>query len=126
MTFTRQLYQHINDVLPGTTTRTFSHYCGRSEGYYGSITAQNLPISTNSLIYLAEFLDQIIAIKSNYQPHKAKQLREIQEAIADEIAYRTNNVPISNLPVRKMILGAVACVAYKRDHQFAMPTVILG
>jgi hypothetical protein len=126
MTFTHQLYQHISEALPGTTTRSFSRYCGRSEGYYGSICAQRLPISTNSLIYLAEVLEQMIAIKHCDQPRTSEKLRRAQQFIADEIAARTQNFVVENLPVRKMIIKAVASAAYSRDHQHHMPSIIFG
>jgi len=126
MTFPQQLYRRIAEALPGTTTRTFSRYCGMSEGYYGSICAQNLPISTNALICLAEVLDQIIAVKESFQPRTAMSLRVVQQTIAEEIASRTQNFQIGNVLVRKMIIRAVASVALKRDHQLSMPAVILG
>jgi hypothetical protein len=126
MTFTHKLYQHISDALPGITTRSFSRYCGKSEGYYGSICAQQLPISTNSLIYLAEMLEQLIAIKHYDQPRTSDKLRRTQQIIADEIAQRTQNFVVENLPVRKMIIKAVASAAYSRDHQYHMPAIVFG
>ena len=117
MTFPQQLYRSIAEALPGTTTRIFSRYCGKSEGYYGSICAQNLPISTNALICLAEVLGQIITVKKSFQPRTAMSLQVVQQMIADEIARRTQNLQIGNLQVRKMVLRAVASVALTRDHQ---------
>lgn len=126
MTFTQRLYEHICDALPGTTSRSFSKLCGKSEGYFGSITAQQLPISTNALIYLAEMLEHMIATKHSYQPNTSLKLRRIQQFIADEIARRTQEFDIENLPVRIMIISAVATVAFTRDHQHNLPAIILG
>lgn len=125
MTFTQQLYEQVCHALPGTTSRSFSRLCGRSEGYYGSITAQQLPISTNSLIYLAEMIEQLLAFKRD-QANTTNKLRRIQQCIAAEIAHRTQDIDTDNLVVRKMIISAVAKVAYTRDHQHNLPAIIFG
>ena len=72
MSFTKQLFEMTSMALPDVTARTFSRYLGKSEGYYGSITAQNLDISTNSLLFLSELLDQ----KSSNTPNK--RITELQ------------------------------------------------
>lgn len=124
MTFTQQLFEQISIALPNTTTRSFSRLCGKSEGYFGSINAQQLPISTNSMIYLAEIIEHMIDITPSQQ--NTQKLRQVQQMIANEIAQRTHNLDIENLPVRKMIISAVAHAAYMRDHQFNLPAIILG
>jgi hypothetical protein len=126
MTFTQQLYEQICSAIPGTTSRSFSQLCGKSEGYFGSITAQQLPISTNSLIYLAEMLEHLIATTYQHSGSKPIKLRRIQQFIADEVARRAQEFDIDNLPVRKMIISAVATAAYTRDHQHNLPAIILG
>jgi hypothetical protein len=125
MTFTQQLYEQISNALPGTTSRSFSRLCGRSEGYFGSINAQQLPISTNSIIYLAEMIEHLIATRDLYY-NKQHKLRRIQQMIAEEVARRTQELNIENLPVRKMIISAVAKAAYTRDHQHNLPAIIFG
>lgn len=125
MTFTQKLYEQIGNALPGTTSRSFSRLCGRSEGYFGSITAQQLLISTNSIIYLAEAMEQLMIYQRD-QPHTARKMRQIQQSIAEEIARRTQHFDIDNLPVRKMIISAVAKAAYTRDHQYNLPAIIFG
>lgn len=125
MAFTQHLYQQLCDALPGTTSRSFSRLCGKSEGYFGSINAQQLAISTNSLIYLAEMLEHFMSAKQKEQP-AVQKLRQVQELIANEIGRRTQEFKIENLPVRRMIISAVASTAYKRDHQCYMPAVIFG
>jgi len=126
MTFTQQLYEQIGNALPGTTSRSFSRLCGRSEGYFGSITAQQLPISTNSLIYLAEMIEHLIADTYRHNGGKQLKLRQVQQSIAEEVARRTQHFDIDNLPVRKMIISAVAKAAYTRDHQYNLPAIIFG
>ena len=55
--FSNQLYAQFIKILPDTTSRSFSRDCGMSEGYWGSISSQNLPISTQALIRLLEALE---------------------------------------------------------------------
>lgn len=126
MTFTQKLYEQICSAIPSTTSRSFSQLCGRSEGYFGSITAQQLPISTNSLIYLAEMLEHLIATTYSQHDSKPLKLRRILQFIANEIARRAQEFDIDNLPVRKMIISAVATAAYTRDHQHSLPPIIFG
>lgn len=126
MTFTHQLYEQLSQALPDMTTRRFSRYCGKSEGYYGSITSQSVPISTNSLIHLAQCIEQVIVQRVTPESATARQLRRIQQMIADEIALRTHDLSIANLSVRRMIIGAVAKAAYRHDHHYNLPAVILG
>jgi hypothetical protein len=126
MTFTQQLYKQIGNALPGTTSRSFSQLCGRSEGYFGSINAQQLPISTNAIIYLAEMIEHLIATTYCHNGSKEQKLRHVQQFIADEIARRTHDLDIDNIPVRKMIISAVAKAAYTRDHQHNLPAIMFG
>lgn len=126
MTFTQTIYEEICRAMPATTTRQFSRYCGKSDGYYGSICAQQLEISTNALIYLSVTLEQMLVTGLNYDPRACAGLRKAQQMIADEIALRAHDMDIANLAVRKMIVGAVAKVAYRRDQQYNLPPIILG
>lgn len=50
MEFERTLFEKVREAFPKTTARTFSRDCGKSEGYYGSIIAQQQRISTCALI----------------------------------------------------------------------------
>jgi len=58
MTFTEELYQHISSLYSGMTVRGFSKLCGKSEGYYGSMKAQNLELATSAITHLIEELEQ--------------------------------------------------------------------
>ncbi len=123
MTFTQQLYEQVRIAIPGTTTRNFSWLCGKSEGYYSSLKTQKLPISTNSLIYMTEMIQQIIGPRT--PQNKANKLHHVQTMIVDEIARRTNDFEIGNVLVRQMILSAVARAAFTRDHYY-LPPIIIG
>ena len=81
MNFKNRLYEKIKTAMPDMTVREFSNYCGKSEGYYGSITAQNLELSTNALLHLAEVLSLIQAQQPN--PALGTALTMIAEEVAD-------------------------------------------
>jgi hypothetical protein len=120
MSFTRQLFDLTAMALPNITARTFSRYCGKSEGYYGSISAQNLDISTNSLLYLSEVLEHKRATSPN------RYITELQDMIAKEVARRMNTLATENLAVRKMIIRAVAHAYVQRTDEYSAPPIVIA
>ena len=120
MSFTKQLFEKTAMALPDITARTFSRYCGKSEGYYGSISAQNLDISTNSLLYLSEILEQKKATSPN------QYIAELQTMIAEEIAQRMQSLETQNLAVRKMVIRALAHAYLQRPDEFSAPPIIIA
>lgn len=126
MSFERNLFEKSREALPHMTARTFSAYCGMSEGYYGSITAQRIPIATNALIYLAEMLEHRKGIVGDRSPETTRKLADLQRMIADEIARRSHSIHCDNHVVRKMIIGSLAKVAIARDQRAYLPPLIIG
>ena len=122
MTFTNDLYDKIKAAVPDMTVRRFSRYCGRSDGYYGSITAQALPLSTNALIHLAEMLTHMQSLKPSHALDAALVM------IAEEVARRMQSInSSSNWAVRQMIVKAVAKVQVNRvDNDLAPLPIVLG
>lgn len=122
MTFTNDLYGKIKAAVPDMTVRRFSRYCGMSDGYYGSVTAQSLPLSTNALIHLAEVLTHMQQIKPSHALDAALAM------IADEVARRMQSInSSSNWAVRQMIVKAVAKVQVNRvDSDLAPLPIVLG
>lgn len=126
MTFTQQIYEQVHATIPDTTTRTFSRDCGKSEGYYGSITAQKLPISTNALICLAEVLECRKELLSRHLTNARLQgIEEAQQMIADEIANRMQSIQTDDYKIRKMIIGSVARILVAREQQYYPLTFIM-
>lgn len=125
MTFTRRLFEQVREAIPNTTARTFSKDCGMSDGYYGSITAQNLPISTNALLYLAEVLECRKELMHELTPARLAGIETAQQMIASEIAQRMQAIDCDNLAVRKMIINAVARVNSSRNQQYYPPVFVM-
>ena len=119
MNFTKHLFLMTSMVLPNITARTFSRYLGKSEGYYGSITAQNLDISTNSLLFLSELLDQ----KSSNNP--SKRITELQSMIAQEVARRMQTLETQNMAVRKLVMKSIARAYMNSEHDFSAPPIVI-
>ena len=119
MSFTKQLFEMTSMALPDITARTFSRYLGKSEGYYGSITAQNLDISTNSLLFLAEVLDH----KNSLSPNK--RITELQSMIAQEVARRMQRLDTENEVIRKLVIRSVAKTYMERDQLFSAPPIVI-
>ena len=124
MSFTKQLFEMTSMALPGVTARTFSRYLGKSEGYYGSISAQNLAISTNGLLFLSEILEQHNTRNQN-NPSQDKYITEIQNLIAQEIARRMQQLDTVNLAVRKMVIRAVATTYMQSGNDYSAPPIVI-
>lgn len=120
MSFTKQIYQYTAMALPDITARSFSRYCGKSEGYFGSISAQNLDISTNGLLYLSEVLEH----KKTTNPNKL--IAETQSLIAAEIARRIQQVDTGNLVIRKLVLRAIAQTYTADGREYSAPPIVIG
>lgn len=120
MNFTKKLFDMTSMALPDVTARTFSRYLGKSEGYYGSISAQNLNISINSLLYLSEVLEHKKAESPN------QYITELQEMIAQEVARRVQSFPTQNMAVRKMMLRAIANAYAQSTGGYSAPPIVIG
>ena len=126
MTFTQQIYEQVHAAIPNTTTRTFSSDCGKSVGYYGSITAQKLPISTNALICLAEVLECRKELLGRHSTNaRLQHIQEAQQMIADEIANRMQSIQTGDYKIRKMIIGSVARIVFALEQQYYPLTFIM-
>jgi hypothetical protein len=125
MSFTKQLFEMTSMALPGVTARTFSRYLGKSEGYYGSISAQNLAISTNGLLFLSEVLEQQNTSNQDNDGNQYKYITEIQNLIAQEIARRMQQLDTENLEVRKMVIRAVAQTYMQSGNDYAAPPIVI-
>ena len=119
MSFTQQLFEMTSMALPDVTARTFSRYLGKSDGYYGSISSQNLDISTNSLLFLAEVLDHKNTISPN------KRITELQSMIAQEVARRMQKLDTENEVIRKLVIRSVAKTYMERDQLFNAPPILI-
>jgi hypothetical protein len=121
MTFEQRLYQQVCQVLPNTTTRTFSRDCGMSENYYCSIQSQRLRISTAALLHLAEVMEHRQTLGQTIQPIEAAL-----HMLADEIASRSNSIKCSSFTVQRLIARAIATTAYQRDCAVNLPAISMG
>lgn len=122
----QQLFEQFREIFPDTTTRQFSGYCGMSDGYYGSVTAQSLPISTNALIILAEVLQHKMELECADKPQQIRAIQELQEQIAHEVAARSTPHSTGSRQVNRLLLKALAKLCYERDMP-AMPfTAVVG
>ena len=107
-------------ALPEVTARTFSRYCGKSEGYYGSISSQNLDISTNSLLYLSEVLEYRNSL------HPSQRITELQAMIANEVAKRIQRVDTQNVTIRKLVLKAIARTYLEGEDKYSVPPIVIA
>ena len=119
MSFTKQLFEMTSMALPDVTARTFSRYLGKSEGYYGSVSSQNLDISTNSLLFLSELLEH------RYSTNQSKRIAEVQSLIAQEVARRMHTFETQNVAVRKLLMRSIAKVYIGKENEFDAPPIVI-
>ena len=128
MTFTEELYEKISNLYVGMTVRGFSKLCGKSEGYYGSMKAQNLELATSSITNLLEELERrkMMFISMNASAKQIGELRDVQLFIADEIAQRHHKCSENqNIKIRHMLLEAVSNLADRElDNRTPTPVFI--
>jgi hypothetical protein len=124
MDFKNRLFESLSVAMPNLTTREFSSLCGKSEGYFGSLTAQKLSISDNALLYLSEHLELKKQVVDDKQ--FTARVNAVQELIAQEIARRMNELQVDNLRVRQMILRSVAKIAVQKDQTENLPFMTHG
>ena len=120
MNFTNQIYAHLSASMPNMTARKFSSYCGMSEGYFGSLTAQGLEISTNALFHLAEVINQHTRKSASLELHRSIDM------MASEIARRMQDMPTASYVIRKQVIGALGMAYAKRELEFTAPPVLIG
>ena len=120
MTFEQRLYEQVRQVLPNTTTRTFSRDCGMSENYLCSIQSQGLQLSTAALLHLAEVLEHRRTLGQTQKP-----VERVLQMLADEIAVRSNRIS-SSFTVQRLVTKAIAAAAYKRDCAVNVPSISMG
>ena len=121
MTFEQRLYEQVRQVLPNTTTRTFSRDCGMSENYLCSIQSQGLQLSTAALLHLAEVLEYRRTLGQTQ-----KSVEGVLQMLADEIAVRSNHICSSSFTVQRLVTKAIAAAAYKRDCAVNVPSISMG
>ena len=120
MNFTNQIYAHLSASMPNMTARKFSSYCGMSEGYFGSITAQGLEISTNALFHLAEVINQ------HNRKNSTLELQKSIDMMAAEIARRMQDMPSASYVIRKQVISALGVAYSNRELEFSAPPVLIG
>jgi hypothetical protein len=85
--FEDRLFGKVTELLPEITVRSFSHMLGKSDGYWSSIKAQNLTLSTSALVNLRDTLEvRKILYSNNHQLNK--RVEQIQALIQEELINR--------------------------------------
>ena len=55
--FNENLFWSLAELFPDMTVRSLSQMMGKSEGYWSSLSAQNISVSTAALVQLIETLE---------------------------------------------------------------------
>ena len=65
MQFNTELYWALSEIYPNLTVRSISKMMGKSQGYWSSVNAQNIAVSTSALVHL---LDALTCLKIQLMP----------------------------------------------------------
>ena len=65
MPFNTELYWALSEIYPNLTVRSISKMMGKSQGYWSSVNAQNIAVSTSALVHL---LDALTCLKIQLMP----------------------------------------------------------
>lgn len=115
-----QIFELTNQLIPDLTSRKFSVMCGKSEGYYGSITAQKLELSRSALLGLIDAIEQIKvkALSTDTLAHTT-DLDRLTSLIYETIAERTlRETSCKNLIARRFITEAISNLSYKQSSKY--------
>lgn len=128
MRFNDVFYEQILRVFPNTTCREISRDCNKSEGYFGSINAQNLELSISALVaYMASLEQKKLALNygSSISGNKIVQITELQKLIAKEVADRKQREEeVANAKVRAMLVEAISNLQFS-EITFDVPPVVI-
>ena len=87
MQFNTELYWALSEIYPNLTVRSISKMMGRSQGYWSSVNAQNIAVSTGALVHL---LDALSCLKIQLVPGSARfeKLKQLIARIEQELFTR--------------------------------------
>ena len=87
MQFNTELYWALSEIYPNLTVRSISKMMGRSQGYWSSVNAQNIAVSTGALVHL---LDALSCLKIQLVPGSARfeKLKQLIAKIEQELFTR--------------------------------------
>ena len=87
MQFNTELYLALSEIYPNLTVRSISKMMGRSQGYWSSMNAQNIAVSTSALVHL---LDALSCLKIQLVPGSARfeKLKQLIARIEQELFTR--------------------------------------
>lgn len=87
MQFNTELYWALSEIYPNLTVRSISKMMGRSQGYWSSVNAQNIAVSTSALVHL---LDALSCLKIQLVPGSARfeKLKQLIAKIEQELFTR--------------------------------------
>ena len=76
MQFNTELYWALSEIYPNLTVRSISKMMGKSQGYWSSVNAQNIAVSTSALVHLLDALSclKIQSISGSTRFEKIKLL----------------------------------------------------
>jgi hypothetical protein len=123
--FEVELYEAMCEAFPKTTVRSISRAMGMSEGYWSSLSAQGLKVSTVAMMRLIEHLE-VRLVQWEAESAKSQRLKAIQLLISKEIVARFAH----EVDAFDLVWSEISAVAARKHDALsgsygAMPFVML-
>jgi len=118
MPFNTELYWALSEIYPNLTVRSISKMMGKSQGYWSSVNAQNIAVSTSALVHL---LDALTCLKIQSMPGSARFERLILLTTKIEQELFTRFQEITGL---EALVITERPISPKNDNYSVMPFVV--
>jgi len=118
MPFNTELYWALSEIYPNLTVRSISKMMGRSQGYWSSVNAQNIAVSTSALVHL---LDALTCLKIQSMPGSARFERLILLTTKIEQELFTRFQEATGL---EALVTTERPISPKNDNYSVMPFVV--
>jgi len=118
MPFNTELYWALSEIYPNLTVRSISKMMGKSQGYWSSVNAQNIAVSTSALVHL---LDALTCLKIQSMPGSARFERLILLTTKIEQELFTRFQEATGL---EALVTTERPISPKNDNYSVMPFVV--
>ena len=118
MQFNTELYWALLEIYPNLTVRSISKMMGKSQGYWSSVNAQNIAVSTSALVHL---LDALTCLKIQSIPGSTRFERLILLTTKIEQELFTRFQEITGL---EALVITERPISPKNDNYSVMPFVV--
>ena len=118
MQFNTEIFWALSEIYPNLTVRSISKMMGKSQGYWSSVNAQNIAVSTSALVHL---LDALTCLKIQLMPGSTRFERLILLTTKIEQELFTRFQEATGL---EALVASERPISPQNDNYLVMPFVV--